>query len=330
MTDGVSRRVRAILRNVVPVVLRWRWHRAMHRIDQVREYGILGFARWSWQRWLVTARAKRAIRAYRVLTPHEAAARRRSDTVFIFGSGYSLNDVTPDEWAHFSAHDVFGFSGFVYQSWVRADFHLIRSWDVAGKDVVARWPRPMEAFARDFTANPHFRETVAVVQAEYGALTGCTLIGHRLLPLATPILPYRTARRLDDLPSSHWDEGLAHTQGALADTVNAAYLLGWKRIVLVGVDLYDTRYFWGPPDATIVMGNDGECRQVTPVSDRGVRWNEPHLTATRGIVDVMGAWAEEFARESVRLEVYNPRSLMTRVLPVYADGPRSIPIAQRR
>ena len=34
------------------------------------------------------------------------------------------------------------------------------------------------------------------------------------------------------------------------DTVNVAYCLGWKHIVLVGVDLYDSRYFYLPQDST--------------------------------------------------------------------------------
>ncbi len=39
--------------------------------------------------------------------------------------------------------------------------------------------------------------------------------------------------------------------GTLVDAVNVAYCLGWKEIVLVGIDLYDSRYYWLPPDKTL-------------------------------------------------------------------------------
>ena len=39
-------------------------------------------------------------------------------------------------------------------------------------------------------------------------------------------------------------EGLRHVGGTLSDAVNAAACLGWTHIVLAGVDLYDSRYFW--------------------------------------------------------------------------------------
>jgi hypothetical protein len=87
--------------------------------------------------------------------PGEAELRvtRKSDTIFIFGSGYSINDITEPEWSHFEQHDPFSFSWFLYQDFV-------------------------------------------------------------------------------------------HIAGTLTDCAKFAYLLGWKNIVLAGVDLYDRGYFW--------------------------------------------------------------------------------------
>lgn len=35
-----------------------------------------------------------------------------------------------------------------------------------------------------------------------------------------------------------------HKGATLFDVVNISYILGYKEIVLVGIDLYDRRYFW--------------------------------------------------------------------------------------
>jgi len=45
----------------------------------------------------------------------------------------------------------------------------------------------------------------------------------------------------------------------------------------------------------------------------------------------MGAWAEHLAKDGVRLSVYNPRSLLTKTLPLYerpahaAEAPTAVP-----
>ena len=65
-------------------------------------------------------------RAYRALTEEELRRTRKSDTVFIFGSGYSLNDIPPEQWREIERHDTLGFNWFVHQRFVRCDYQLIR------------------------------------------------------------------------------------------------------------------------------------------------------------------------------------------------------------
>jgi hypothetical protein len=50
---------------------------------------------------------------------------------------------------------------------------------------------------------------------------------------------------------------------------------------------------------------------------RGNRYDEPHNTARSGVVEQMGEWGRMLAGEGVALSVYNQRSLLTDVLPVY-------------
>jgi hypothetical protein len=294
-----------------------------HQAAQIRGYGLPYFARWASLRFGLWVSNRINERFYTRLTPAQLSARRRSDTVFVFGSGYSLNDVAPQAWREFAAHDTFGFSGFVYQQWIRTDFHLVRSWDAIGTETVSRGLRSARAYARLLEENPRFRDAAYILQGDFGAMFANTLVGHRLLPLGAPLARFSTARRLDTLPSRRWKDGVNHGPGALADVVNVVYLLGWKRIVLVGVDLYDNRYFWGPPDATVDFDDAGECRRPALITDRGADWRDSHLMVKRGIVDIMGQWGRLFAGEGVALSVYNPRSLLAQVLPVY-DGPGNI------
>ena len=110
--------------------------------------------------------------------------------------------------------------------------------------------------------------------------------------------------------------------------MNCAYVLGWRRIVLVGVDLYDSRYFFLPADKT--LGVDPVTGRTTAVGAnqwRGNRSSQPHNTVQIGIVDVMKSWRSILAGDGVELYVYNPRSLLADVLPVYGDAHRILTLA---
>ena len=60
------------------------------------------------------ARNLRAERRYRKLSEAEIKSTRTSETAFIFGCSYSINDITPDEWQAIARHDTIGASELVY------------------------------------------------------------------------------------------------------------------------------------------------------------------------------------------------------------------------
>jgi hypothetical protein len=255
-------------------------------------------------------------RRYRVIGEEEIRGSRRSDRVFVFGSGASLNELAEDEWTAIAEHDTFGFNAFYRQRWVRTDFHLLRG-GVYGE---LRW-RPHGYEVRDLiAANPLYADTIFLLQEEYLGHFANTLVGRGLLPRGARIFRYRTLPG-PGLPSRSLADGVRHSPGTLADCVNLAALLGWREIVLAGVDLYDSRYFWLPPDKT--LGYDPVSGNVVASDVNTVRGNRPedaHNTATAGVVEQMDAWGRTLAEDGVTLSVYNPRSLLAEVLPVFAQA----------
>ena len=155
------------------------------------------------------------------------------------------------------------------------------------------------------------------MQSEFLAHFCNQLIGYRLLKPGTKIFRYYTARGVGP-PTRRFRDGLRHIAGTLSDAVNAAVCLGWSHIVLVGVDLYDTRYFWLKPDETYAFDETTGTLVPAEVNRHGHRAADVHNTARNGIVDVMGSWRELLERErGVQVSVYNPRSLLADVMPVY-------------
>jgi hypothetical protein len=242
--------------------------------------------------------------AYRYMDEQELRARRRSDTVFVFGSGASLNEIADAGWAEIARHDTLGFNWFVHERFVRCDFHLIRGIPDTDLDP-AVWRPQLEEYFRLIRENPCFAETVFLVHGGFRAINGNRALGLRLLPIGSPVFRWRSDVRAE-LPSRSFRGGLVHGHSTLQESINFAYLLGWKRVVLAGVDLYDRRYFWLPLD---------ETRSID--RRRGATMSDSHARAASGMIEALGEWARWLEREGVELTVLNPRSLLADVLPVF-------------
>ena len=217
--------------------------------------------------WL---RARRELGRYELLTEDQLRARRRSDTVFVFGSGASLSDIASDEWARIAERDTFGFNWFVRQKFVRCDFHLIRGIPDTDLDPDV-WRPQLEEYFTAIRENVQFAETAFLVQTGFRATNGNRALGYGYLADRAPVFLWRTDVRRRG-PGRSFADGLTHGHSTIQEVVNAAWLLGWKEIVLVGVDLDDRRYFWLPPE---------ETRTVD--ARRGASADEPHTQSESGL-----------------------------------------------
>jgi hypothetical protein len=254
--------------------------------------------------WLLS-RANR--QRYHEIGGQELAASRRSDTVFIFGSGASLNAIPDHVWRYIGEHDTMGFNWFVHERFVRCDYHLIR--EIPDDDFNrAVWKLQLRQYFELIGSNPCFGQTIFLVQSDFRALSGNRSVGLRLLPTPNRVFFWSSVRTRRE-PGRNWADGLTHGHGTLQECVNAAFIMGWKRIVLAGVDLYDRRYFWLRPD---------EKRTTDPSPE------PTHKTALAGVVSELKRWADEFHRSGVELLVQNPKSLLAKELPVWDLRPSDL------
>jgi hypothetical protein len=281
-------------------------------LEQLNERGPRYFVRWNAMLTEAWVRDRMNRRSYGLLDEEAVRAARKSNTVFVFGSGYSLNEIGAAEWNEFGRHDVFGFNHFYHQRWIPVDFQLLRGAVYAE----LRWRPYLTEVHRALADNPLFEDAIFLLQGEFLAQLGNQLVGYRLLPSGARIFRYRTARTPGP-PTRSFRDGVRHTTGTLADVVNCAYLLGWKEIVLVGIDLYDSRHFFLGPDET--LGYDAVSGTLVPakINVRGFSADQPHNTVRSGVIDFIGEWARHLEAEGVGMSIYNPRSLLAEVLPVY-------------
>jgi hypothetical protein len=239
---------------------------------------------------------RRGRRRYRVLSEAELIATRRNDTAFVFGSGRSLVDIPEDEWAQMAEHDTISLREFPRQRWIRADYHLTSEVDL------------VDEYVERLNANPMYRETVFVVQEGFRALRGNELVGRGLYPAGARMFRYRRRRSRIAPPSTAFAQGLVHGSSSIFDATNFAYLVGYRRIVLVGVDLYNKEYFWlGPGERRSYDYLEFDARDT--------------FLGAEPIVSLMATWHDALAKDGVELSTYNPRSLLAAAMPVFAWEP---------
>jgi hypothetical protein len=239
-------------------------------------------------------RARRGQRRYRLLDVEELRATRTSDTAFVFGSGRSLADVTSEEWERIARCNTVSLREFPRQGWVRADYHLTAEVDF------------LEPYAERIRANPLYADTVFVVQGGWRAVMGNELIAQGLLPEGARVFRYRRrARSRYEPPSASFARGLVHGFNSITDSVNFALLLGFRRVVLAGVDMYNKEYFWLPAGETRAYEKPGITAETL-------------FTSAQPTIDLLGRWASVAAGREVELSVYNPKSLLAGPLPVFS------------
>jgi hypothetical protein len=249
---------------------------------------------------------------YEFLSADAFRAHRKTDVIFVFGSGASLRDIPAEEWARIDRYETLGWRLFVLQEYVHADFLLIRDLgQIAHMYSPGAQKRDCQEMTQRIRGNPRFKDAIIIVQGGWRAVAGNRFFGDGAAPPEHRYLRFRNGQRqAGALPAATFDEGITHVQGTLTDAMNIAYLGGWKHIVLIGIDLYNSVYFNVEPDApnpAWVYADPGpEQAHLTA-----------HYTAKSGIVETVEAWAQWMSERGVQVSVYNPKSLLAEVIPVF-------------
>ena len=164
---------------------------------------------------------------------------RRTETLFILGSGPSLLDVTPDQWSYVSRHDSFGINYSFMVDFVPT-YHLIED----GKE---HWHRE---FTKGILAPRRSKLGPSIwFLSERKPRRGYhPRFVPELFPEPARICAFQLPPRLvldRDRPFTAAD--FAHSiryRGTLSLAMYLALELGYRRLVLLGVDLHTTRHFF--------------------------------------------------------------------------------------
>jgi hypothetical protein len=271
----------------------------------IGQRGLYQFIKYELYLLLLTVRLLYSKKYYRFVGQAELSRLIKSDTVFIFGSGYSLNAIRKSEWSEIEKHDIIGFNFHFRQRFSRVDFHILREIKGGSNKQISDYAIHDLNEAMD---HPLYKDTVLLLQNGWYAEDCNELLAKKLLKNTHRLFLYKNIRN-SQVPSSDLAAGLTHGPGTITDCINFAYCLGWRKIVLVGVDLYDRRFFW-------LREDQDRDEDVLNNANRTMI----HNTVANGIIDYLSHWRKELNAKGIELYVHNPKSLLSEVLPVYPQA----------
>ncbi|MBT89144.1 MAG: hypothetical protein CMN79_01465 [Spirochaetales bacterium] len=232
---------------------------------------------------------------------------KRSDTLFVLGSAPSINDLTPEEIALIEQHDSISMGYFMFKRVIKNTFHLVHDIQLCylNNIFISYNDRLQDCkeYAKPFHAIKD-KQPVCILQGMPTGIDGPMLAAEELLPEGAPFTVYRErkkSRRLNILPDRReWT--LIHAGGTLCDCIHFGFLMEYKKIVLVGVELRTREYFF-PLTGFLAPIN------TLPLL-------ELNTTAGRMLVTIP-RWAEEMKKYGTELSVYTKKSLLMHFLPLW-------------
>jgi len=249
---------------------------------------------------------------------------RRKDTIFIMGSGYSINDITKEEWQHIvDVGDTLAFNEFYRGKFVPITYHISGEIsDAPNYGLIlmnSKHKKNIKSYYDELFSNPYYKDTIYFLRYKLDikktpvpialwALFFLKSFKNKQVCLYRIVLFGEVILKPSEiLEPSDSIYAISHN-ATIFDAVNIAYVLGYKNIVLVGVDLYDSRYFWLERNETIEDN-----------LKRGETYSSIHYTADK-VMRGMVVWNKYLIKRGVRLYIYNPRSLLNKVLRIYRNA----------
>jgi hypothetical protein len=246
-----------------------------------------------------------------------------ADTFFILGSGASINALTPGNFGEIARHRSVGVNNWpvhefvpdIYSfdsvPWVGDGHNFRRSLDLLHREDIVR-ARPLVLVVR--LRDPQAIEVLGTLPPE---LRERVHFYGRTLPAT------RKAKNLNSDVRDLIARVLPRTKGIVLDSgasivrlIGIGLSLGYKKIVLAGVDLNDTRYFWENNPSY-----SAESLVNTPINNQNGATHETTSTWIRpfSVVDMVRALANAVSEDfNGQISVVSPKSELASFLPVYS------------
>ena len=252
------------------------------------------------------------------------------DTFFVLGSGASIEELSPENFDEIALQRSIGINNWAIHPFVPDGFSFESVPQVGdGRDL----PRALQLLDR----RDILEKQPSILVLRPGTREGLLNLGHTPQALAPKIRFYgrvtpatrmesNLARDIESFfrhISSRQSEIVIDSGASVVRMVTLGILLGFRRIVLAGVDLNGSPYFW-EKNPTYLEGLSGPL----PVNNQPSGFHETTRTGTRpfSVVTMVKALANYFCSEhDGQLLVSSKNSVLSEFLPVLSWNSKSRP-----
>jgi hypothetical protein len=246
-----------------------------------------------------------------------------ADTFFILGSGASINALTPGNFAEIARHRSVGINNWPIHEfvpdmysfdsvpWVGDGNNFRRSLDLLHREDIVR-ARPLVLVVR--LKNPAEIEVLETIPPK---LKDQVHFYGRVLPATRSVKNLTSDMRNSMVRVLPRTEGIVLDSGAsIVRLVGIGLSLGYKKIVLAGVDLNNTQYFWEDNPSY-----NAESVINTPVNNQSQASHETTSTWIRpfSVVDMLRGLATVVSGDfGGQISIASAQSRLASFLPVYS------------
>ena len=237
---------------------------------------------------------------------------KKSDTLFVLGSGSSVNRLTSAQWEHVSQHDSVGFNFWPVHDYIPTFFFFEPSPNAERNRTFYELMKLRSEAYRDVPVVLDYRWWEDIGGWELEELehvcVGSRLFLHvpfrfetsdagymqKLMRLWLWLRPYEQRSLCD---------GIIHHRGTLSALFHFAWAAKYSRIVTIGVDLNDSAYFWEElPEAYSCIPHPPNVEQKVGI--HGTADPDQYAGNTLPIDEYLFLFQKMFLKPSRRNEVY--------------------------
>lgn len=241
---------------------------------------------------------------------------KKSNTLFVIGSGGSLNYIKKNEWKKIDKYDSIGFNNTIFLNKLNFNYHINRATH-EGPGAIFYANDYCNFFSKKVKNNNFFKKTLFLFPNGIVSNFPNQLLGNKYFNRRNNFFLYTTIRKKNSLPSKNIKDGLVHDAGTLTDAINFGYCMNYKKIVLVGIDLYNNEHFFCPPNTTYTWDRFKKKIIFSKMGAKGISHKDKHNTVNFGIIQTIGNWKKYLKKKGVTLEVYNKKSLLKKNLEIF-------------
>lgn len=237
----------------------------------------------------------------KILTQEELRAIKKTKTLIIYGCGLSINDLTPEDKRYLQICDSLSFNWFCNSN-IPTTYYMIREQANIPKRIAEG--QELSDLIRMLTS-PTYIESCLIIhdvsQHSPHALHYPDIIKDIFPNNKGIIVKDIKGGNANNFKDDIFEVGIQHGLCSLTNALHFAIWMGYQRLLFVGIDLYNTKYFW--------LGNAKRHGVKSPKQKHPIA--NATLSILKQTLEIMKIKNPKF-----RMAVYDQRSLLSEIMPV--------------